>query len=72
MLRDTSTCTSIVIVSESRVEERVEWKVESRSRGIHVNVTLLSAVLTFILNQIMFVLYTKRRKLITSEQPLNL
>jgi hypothetical protein len=62
MLRDTGTCTSIVFVSESRVEERVEGKVQSRSRGIHINVTLLSAVLTFILNQIMVVLYTKRRK----------
>jgi hypothetical protein len=68
MLRDTGTCASIVFVSESRVEKRVEGKVESRSRGIHINVTLLSAVLTFILNQIMVVLYTKRRKSITSER----
>jgi hypothetical protein len=72
MHRHRGTCTSIVIVSESRVEERVEGKVESRSRGIHINVTLLSAVLTFILNQTIIVLYTKRRKLITSDQPLNL
>jgi hypothetical protein len=68
MLRDTGTCTSIVFVSKSRVEERVEGKVESRSRGIHINVTLLSAVLTFILNQTMLVLHTKRRKSITSER----
>ncbi len=68
MLRDTGTCTSIVIISESRVEERVEGQVESRSRGIHIYVTLLSAVLTFILNQTIIVLYTKRRKLITSER----
>jgi hypothetical protein len=68
MLRDTGgTCTSIVFVSESRVEERVEGKVESRSRGIHINVALLSAVLTFILNQTIIVLYTKRRKSMTSE-----
>jgi hypothetical protein len=72
LLGDTGTCTSIVFVSERGVEERVEGKVESRSWGIHVNVTLLSAVLPFILNQIMVVLYTKGRKLITSDQLLNL
>jgi hypothetical protein len=68
MLRDTGTCTSIVIISKRRVEERVEGKVESRSRGIHVNVTLLSAVIPFILNQTIIVLYTKRRKSVTSER----
>jgi hypothetical protein len=62
MLRDTGTCTSIVFVSERRVEERVEGKVQSRSCSIHVNVTLLFAVLTFILNQRMIVLYTKAKK----------
>jgi hypothetical protein len=62
MLRDTGTCTSIVIVSERRVEERVEGKVESRSCGIHFNVTLLSAVLTFILNRTMIVFIYKAKK----------
>jgi hypothetical protein len=70
MLRGTGTCTSIVFVSERGVEKRVEGKVQSRRCGIHINVTLLSAVLTFILNQTMIVLYTKRRKLRASDQPL--